>query len=304
MIISDGQALHHEFIVKNPSDRPIRLLGAIALTPCCSAVGPLPESIPPRGVAKIPTVLKPGFQSGPKRLLFVIETDSKTQPTIGLSLQVLLVSAWEAVPVEGSSAVFRLGRAGKLTFCVIARRRGSAGRDLPERISAAPPVDAGFAGRAEITTGSEGSIEAARDVVVSIPAANQPGIKRGELLFHWPDGRTDRMPLSWEVRPRLRVLPAGLVLRRSAQPVEREIVIASDGLPFRVTGVASSLLARPVDLAASPGIRHTIPIKPDLTKVPPNRTASVTITTNHPDQASAELSVLVLPDPETKGGRL
>jgi len=59
-VLSRGQTLNHEFVLRNPTDRTIKLLKAEALTPCCSAVGPLPPSIPPGGEVKVPTVLSLG----------------------------------------------------------------------------------------------------------------------------------------------------------------------------------------------------------------------------------------------------
>ena len=62
-ILADGQGVHHDFTVRNTTGRPIRLLKGEALTPCCSSIGPIPESIPPEGTARIPAVWKAGLQS-------------------------------------------------------------------------------------------------------------------------------------------------------------------------------------------------------------------------------------------------
>jgi hypothetical protein len=301
-VISEDQTLRHEFTIRNPSDRAIRLIRGRALTPCCSSIGPLPESIPPNGDAKILAVLRPGYQSGPKGVAFLIETESANQRQIGLALHAQLVSAWEAERLEGSATVVPVGQPGMLTFRVIARRKGSSGRGLPEKISASAPIEAIFAGPCTSRTGPDRSIEATRDVVVSLPATDQPGIKRGELAFVWPDGRIETIPLSWEVRPRLKLIPAGLVLARSSQPVERTIVIESDGRPFRVVGVASMLLAEPVNLPEGLATRNTIHIKLNLSQKPFGRTMSVTIATDHPDQSSIDLTVLFLPNAEVSGG--
>ena len=80
-----------------------------------------------------------------------------------------------------------------------------------------------------------------RQVVVTVPAGRQPGVYRGEIRFVWPDGRVESRTLSWEVRPRLKISPAGLVLNRSARPIRQTIDLQSDGRPFRVQEVVSPL---------------------------------------------------------------
>jgi hypothetical protein len=302
MVFADDQILRHEFTIQNASDRPMRLIRATALTPCCSSLGQLPEAIPPKGAARISATFQPGYRSGPKVVVFLIETDSENQGQFGLALRAELVSAWEAERLQNQPAYIPVGQPGGITFRVIARRKGSSGRALPESISAAPPVTAAFSGQAASRTGPDGTIEATREVVVSLPATSEPGLRRGELAFAWPDGRTERMPLGWEVRPRLRSTPSGLVFPRSDRPVERTIVVESDGLPFRVVGVGSPLLAVPVNLPDGRGTRHTIQIKLSVLNATRDRTTDVVIATDHPDQPSINLSVLVLPDAEGRGG--
>lgn len=79
-ILSDGQSVHHDFTVRNTTDHAIRLLKGEALTPCCSAITRLPESIPPGGDVKVPVVLEAGGQTGVQTLVFVLSTDDPRQP--------------------------------------------------------------------------------------------------------------------------------------------------------------------------------------------------------------------------------
>jgi hypothetical protein len=300
-IFSEDQSLRHEFTIRNPSDRAVRLIGAVAVTPCCSMIGPLPDSIPSKGQANVPTVFKPGFQSGARGVAFLIETDSPDQRQIQLALRAELVSAWETESLEGSTASVPLGQPGTLTFRVKARRKGSTGRVLPDKVSAMPPVQAGFAGQAASRTGSDGSVEATRDVWCRLPATNQPGQKRGELTFVWLGGRTETVPLGWQVRPRLRLTPSGLVLRRSNQPIWQTIAIESDGPPFQVVSVASPLLAGPVELPNGRATRHSVRIELNLSETALDCATNVIITTDQPDQSSINLSLLVVPGIEAKG---
>ena len=109
------------------------------------------------------------------------------------------------------------------------------------------------------------------------------------------------MPLGWEVRPSLKSIPAGFVLKRSDQPVKRTIVVESDGSPFRLIDAASPLLAGPVDLPDEPAARHAIDLDLNLSEATPERTYEVNITTDHADQSTIDLSVLILPDSNGKG---
>ena len=113
-VFSEGQSLRHEFIVRNPLDHPVRLIRGMALTPCCSSIGPLPDSIPPRGEVKIPTSFNPPRQSGSREVRFLIETDSGPQNRIQLALQAQLVATWEIDSLTGGTATLPLKRSGKL----------------------------------------------------------------------------------------------------------------------------------------------------------------------------------------------
>ena len=187
-IFSEGQSLRHEFVVRNPLDHPVRLIRGIAVTPCCSSIGPIPDSIPARGAARIPTSFNPPRQSGARVVRFLIETDSGRQDRIELALQAQLVSTWEVASLAGRSTVLPLRRSGTLSFRIVSRRKGDRGRGLPEAISASPPIEAGFSGGARSSIAPDGMVEAARDVEVKLPASDEPGLRRGEVVFTWPEG--------------------------------------------------------------------------------------------------------------------
>lgn len=48
-VLARGQTLRHEFSLTNPTNRPMRLIGAKLSTPCCSLLGPLPTDVIPPG---------------------------------------------------------------------------------------------------------------------------------------------------------------------------------------------------------------------------------------------------------------
>ncbi len=274
----------------------------MAFTPCCSTIGPLPEAIPARGEVEVPTSFSPGHQSGAKAVMFQIETDQPGRRFVGLALEARLTSAWEVQSRDDKTGVVPMGQPARRTLRVISRRKGDLGRDLPGQVLAAAPIDAAFVGEAVTTKGPDGVIESTRDFVVAMPASREPGVKRGEVRFRWPDGRVEALPVGWEVRPRLKVIPAAMTVHRSDGAIDRTIVVESDGAPFRVTGMSSPLFAGPAEIPGDLVQRHTIRLRLDPSKGLVDGVSNVTITTDHPDQRTAELSVLVLPDAGSEGG--
>ena len=294
VILAQGQTLQHEFAFKNPTARPIRLIRGRAFTPCCSSIGPLPESIPPKGEAKIPVTIKPGYQSGLKGVGFAVETDAREHPAHNFFLRARLVSTWEMEQLEGSSTSLPLGHSGTQTFRMTARRKGNQGLSLPEKLSSTPPLVVAWGGEASTKSGAGGLIEATREITVTIPAEKQAGARRGEIAFGWPDGQTEMRTIRWEVRPRLRVSPSGLVLRSSVQPVQQTITVISDGRPFQVERVMSPLLVGSVELPRLEETRQTLILKLDVSRAPAEGAVDIEIRTDHPDQPTVSLTILVL----------
>ncbi|MGC8638373.1 MAG: DUF1573 domain-containing protein [Isosphaeraceae bacterium] len=301
VIFAQGQTLRHEFTLKNESKRPLRLIGAAALTPCCSSVGPLPGSIPPAGEVKVPVSFKPGYRSGLKAVLFTVETGEKERPVRTLALQARLVSAFEMQPLEGSTTSVALGQSGRQTFLLTARRKGNQGRSLPEKLSVSSPLEVAFRGKAATKSDADGLVEASREMIVTIPAEKQAGSRGGGVTFSWPDGQTETRPVSWEVRPRLRGSPSGLVLHRSAKPVQQTVLVISDGRPFRVEKVSSPILSGKAELPRQCAVRQVLSLRLDASRAPASRAVDIAIKTDHPDQPSVSLSVLVLPEAKEDG---
>jgi hypothetical protein len=293
-ILAHGQTLTHEFELKNDAGRPMRLTGGTAFTPCCSAIGPLPELIPPNGKAKIAVTVKPGYQSGLKRAEFAIETDDKVRPVLGLALQMKLVPAWEVKELEGSGPSLPLGRPGKRVFRIVARRQGAEGLDLPDRVSAGEPLVAAFRTQSSTTINPDGLTEATRDVEVTLPALKSKGIQRREVMFRWPGGHVKPHLVAWEVRPRLRLSPTGLVLRASSQAADRIVTVESDGRPFHIQDVRSAFLASKPPLPSNAATRHTIRVSLAPPASAAGRAFDLVVATDYPDEPVVSMSVLVL----------
>lgn len=100
--------------------------------------------------------------------------------------------------------------------------------------------------------------------------------------------------MSWEVRPRLKVSPPGLVLRPSPHPIRQTILVESDGRPFRIQEIACPLLAEAVGLPRQAATRHQLTVTLDASHGPTDRAVDVRIRTDHPDQRAASLTVMVI----------
>lgn len=116
--LSHGQTLRHEFTLTNGTNQPVRLMSSMAQTPCCSTIGPLPDSVPPHGVVKIPVVFRPGFATGFKRVVFTAETDRDNSRVCLFALSANLFSELEVISDEGIRS-YPAGVGGKQTFHVV-----------------------------------------------------------------------------------------------------------------------------------------------------------------------------------------
>ncbi len=295
-VLALGQSLGHEFTLRNPADRPIHLLNGTATTPCCSAIGRLPESIAPGGEITIPVVLKAGFRSERKRVGFMIETDDQERPAYSLFLRANLVAEWEVEEDDGAMDSVPLGQAGSRTIRVIARQVGGRGRNLPERLSTTGKTEARFEGPAVETKDQSGLVATRRGISLQYPALRTPGLQVDELRFSWSDGRSESAQVRWEVRHALSVRPSGLVLRSSETNVKRVVVLESDGSPFLVTAAKGILLKSSPVLPREASRVVEIPIVLDLSRAEVGKAVDVIFETNHPTQKTAVLSVMVLAD--------
>lgn len=182
-VLAHHQTLSHQFVLKNPSKRPIRLVGAMAFTPCCSSVEKPPETIPAGGDAKISTRFNPGLQSGRKRVVFEVRTDQPQRARIRLGLIATLFPEWELQPVGDSSPRSPVGQAGRIRYRIVCRRAGREGRDLPDSVECDAPLFATFVSDPVVGTQTRGIVAKTRDVEIGIARATDVAIHRRALRF-------------------------------------------------------------------------------------------------------------------------
>ena len=192
-VLARGQTLRHEFVFTNRTDGPVRLSEAVALTPCCSAIGPLSkDAISPGGQHQIPVVLKAVANgSERKRVGFVILTDSKECPKLVYVLRTTFYPELEIRAVGEPTKELAIGRRGRDLLQITCRRVAGDGGTLPSCVEAEPPVIAAFLGEPHNQVDTEGASSASRDVEIVLPPLNKPGPRQANIVFRWPDGRTE-----------------------------------------------------------------------------------------------------------------
>jgi hypothetical protein len=296
-VLARGQELHHEFLLRNPTDRPIRLLDARANTPCCSAVGQRPEVIPPGGTAALPVVFRPGTQTTRKRVTFAVQTDNPARPWWSLAVSASMTAEIEVRPVAGQDASLPIGAPGHQRFQVICRRVGDEGRDVPEAVEVAPPLVAAL-GPTRLDRLSPLLTEATRDLVVTLPASREPGPRRVEVRLKWADGLSRDMVVTWKVTPLIDASPSELILREGAGPASRIVLLRAADRPFRILEVTGpSLAGPPGPLPTGPERLHALRLDLDPARAGAGAMATdVRIVTDHPDQPALILGVLVVPE--------
>lgn len=294
-VLARGQTLHHEFTLTNPTDHPLHILGAEALTPCCSALGPVPEVVAAHGQAKLPVVFRPGYQSGRKWVQFLVRTDDPAEPIRNFALAASLISEIEPRVLAGSATTLPLGQSGRQTIRVICHRVGDEGRGAPVTVTATAPVTARFQGPPTVRIFPDGLVETTRDIEVALPPGKTTGSRQSEILIRWSDGLTLPDGIFWQVRPCIEAVPSGLVLKASEGRVDRMILLACQDRPFRVLAIRGPALADvptpPAESRRSHGIRVSLKADGDSEA----GASDLVMTTDHPDQPIVRVSVLVLP---------
>jgi len=148
-VLARGQALRHDFTLSNRTDKPLNLLKAGSSTPCCSAIGPVPKTIPPGSSVQIPIVVKTANKAGPLRIAFGVEAESSTPRVFRLSVSVRLLPEWEIQPEGEPVSSLSLGRSGKVAYRISCRRIGDDGIASPESVKASGPIKVSMAAKDE-----------------------------------------------------------------------------------------------------------------------------------------------------------
>ena len=293
--IAGDQSIRHDFHLKNPTDTPIRLVGALARKTCCSSIGPTPKVVTAHGEALVPVTWRIGHQSGRTRVQFVVSTDRLECRTIDLSLTATLVPAWEASQLESPHDTLEATPPSSRFYQVVTRQLDRDGLSPPTAVDSAYPFRARFVGDTTEQACGSGLVESRRVVEISLAPGQSVGCHAGELKLTWQDGTEKTYPIRHEIPPHLRAIPSTLVV--SASDVERKYKVAvnSDGRPFRVLKVAGRGLAKPGTLSTDPALTHLINLELDLSYLENHEAPVIALTTDHPDQTSLNIKILLVP---------
>lgn len=239
MVLSRGQIIEHTFTLLNPSDHPLQVRSARAMSPCCSEVVAAPTSIGPGESGRLVVCFKTGYQAGKKSLGFRLEVDDPRQPSRTYALQAELVPEVEVRTLGGGDDSPRIGEMGVRTMRIITRRLREEGRGAPATFEG--PTGR-FVADAVEKAHEGGLIESSRDLAVELPRRDRAGPQSETLTFGWADGTSWEHRISWMVRPHLVVSPEALVISPGTA-VDRTVLLKSTTTPFRVLGVEGEAVA-------------------------------------------------------------
>ena len=295
ILARDDSEIVHTFLLENPSERPLGIVDAVALTPCCSRIIEAPSSVPPGGSAAVRAAVKVAGQEGLKRADFELYTDATDRPIVRLSISFEAIPDLEIRRADGSDTDLLIGDSGRQRFSIICREFGTV--EAPGRLRIDPPATAAFLGPARRNRLDGDIVEVSRDVEVALPAFDDPGSHRVELVVGLADGSDYRQPVTWRVRTRLQVHPAGLTLRRADGTIERSVIVSSADAPFRIIDVPGMVVASwSSNQAGEPSRSHILKLRLDPARAGSADLIDIPIVTDHADRDSAVLNVLLVPE--------
>ena len=248
----------------------------------------------------MPVFLKVGHAADRKRVSFEIETDSPSRAIRTLVFVARFVPDWEVEEAPGDRGPMKIGQSSKRTYRVIGRRKAGEGRRAPTEIVATGSIEVESVMPPSEVESSDGVIENSRVVVVELPGQATSGDKIGSLTFRWPDGSSRVQEVPWSVKPSLQLVPPVLVLKPGSTPIEVSVEVRSDDRPFRVVKVSGGLITKDVPPSDRAETRQSLRITLDPGRVEPGIKPKIEVVTDHPDQPTLTLGVLVLPP--SKGG--
>ncbi len=229
----------------------------------------------------------------------MVATDSIAAPIRHLGIGVHLIPEWQIEDKGSPTHHLAIGEPGKRIYRLTCRRMETGGLGLPDSVTVGGPMKAALQREAQETIISDGIVEATRDVAVELLPSSQTGRRQGEIHFRWSNGLTRSHVTTWEVTPRVKVSPSGLVIRRSREPAPVTVVVASEERDIRILKVEGPL-ARPFSLPTDSSRMHRLGLLVDASKVQSGDISDITITTDHPDQS--RVAVTLLFSASTNGG--
>lgn len=264
------------------------------MVPCCSGLKPLPEVIPPGGEAVVSAYLKAGRTAEGKRVSFSITTDDLVAPTRVFVLQASFVHEWEIQEPRSDPTTLLIGQGATRTYRLIARHRNGEGPVAPRHVAATVPLRVAQRLEAEETT-PEGIHVSTRTVAVVLPPDAPIGVHHGSITANWPDGTRRSREIAWTVEPKIRPAPAMLLLKEETAPEVVRVTVRGQARPFRIVGLASTLLQGGPALPTAVGTTHPLSLSLDARRLASGGDPNIEIITDDLDQPRLTLGVVVMP---------
>ncbi|MFO0907223.1 MAG: hypothetical protein U0794_02475 [Isosphaeraceae bacterium] len=239
-------------------------------------------------------VFRPGFQRVDRRLEFTVETDPP-EHEFGLWLNARVDSGYEVEEEVEGLQVLALGIRGEKRLRVTSRRRGREGLSPPVEFTVSPPLS--IRSITPISNSeTDGVAMSASEIVLDLPPMSKPGLHRGTVTARWSDGRTIPHHVVWDVRSRLRIVPASLILEPGDTARSKRVIVSTEGEPIRINSVGGPLVASVLGVGTPPAKRHVLERVVDSGRSSGQPDASdVVIQTDDPREPIHRLPILLLP---------
>ena len=231
-ILAHDNELSHNFSIRNVSKRAIHVQKAVAMTPCCSSINVTPLTIQPGEHAEVGVVIKPGHQSGAKKLDFFVETDDESRPLTNMEVSVNLIAGWEFNLINRSPAKCEPGMPIRCTYEIICRASVPDTALLPDSASVSKEWVVIFGHPSNEIHSNDEFTEVKREVSFFIPPSEVIGFQKQSILFRWPDNTTREEAVGWIVQPPLTANPSSLTVPASSSPQTVKVQITSESKRF------------------------------------------------------------------------
>ena len=296
LVLARNAELHCNFFLANSTDAPLRLLGFRGDSPCCSRVGAVASTVPPRGRIALPISFRPGRGSGPRQASFSAQVDDPSRPFRRFLAIADLVPEVEIREADSAGKHVVIGRESARRFLVICRRIGDQGRGRPESVVALSPLVSATLTTLPVSQPVDHRVTAATARVdVVLPPSSGEGIKQGEFEIRWAGGLVERHNFTWEVDLLIRAIPAGFVLAGESGMQRVSVLVTTSGSPFRILTIGGDLIASDVQLSVDAKNWHRLDLVLDTSRSKGKDALDVTITTDDPEQRRVKIAVLVTP---------
>ena len=295
IILATGQTLSHQFCLSNSLNRPLQILDARALTPCCSTIDPLPKAISAGASIRIPVSLRVGRATGRKSVRFSLRTDDPIHPIRVFALVASLRGEVEIEELDTTGLTLQIGEPGHRVLEVVSRRVGNVGQGPPSELRADGGVSVKFTEEFTGESAGSGLTESVRRILIDIPPSPVAGMKSSSVEMTWASGLKLSHHVTWKVEPRITAHPSALILKTARE--ESHVLLLKSANPFRVMEIRGESLVGKVGSPSKDSKREHVL---QLRTVSGSRSSAsnIEITTDDPLQPLVLVSVLSLGDSE------